>query len=82
MFAEALIIIFGVPSLIVTLGGMVILQGLLLVVLPPGVHDQHRGHRLRQDLATYIPAGWSFALAGVGWLLYCAARYRSQHGSG
>ncbi|MEO7060583.1 MAG: hypothetical protein ABI083_12750 [Lapillicoccus sp.] len=34
-FVEAQIVMFGVPSLIVTLGGMVILQGLLLVVLPP-----------------------------------------------
>lgn len=82
VFAEALIIIFGVPSLIVTLGGMVILQGLLLVVLPPEFTINIGGTDFAKISSTYIPAGWSFALAGVGWLLYCAARYRSHRQRG
>ncbi|MGD9959286.1 sugar ABC transporter permease [Nocardioides sp.] len=82
VFAEALIIIFGVPSLIVTLGGMVILQGLLLVVLPPEFTINIGGSDLAKISSTYLPAGWSFALAGVGWALFCLAGYRSHHRRG
>ena len=35
MVVQGVIVVFGVPSLIVTLGGMIVFQGLLLVVLPP-----------------------------------------------
>ncbi len=82
VFAEALIIIFGVPSLIVTLGGMVILQGLLLVVLPPEFAINIGGTDYAKISSTYIPAGWSYAVVGVGWLLYIAARYRSHRERG
>ncbi|WP_036569606.1 sugar ABC transporter permease [Nocardioides sp. URHA0032] len=80
VLAEALVIIFGVPSLIVTLGGMVILQGLLLVVLPPEFAINIGGTDYAKISSTYVPAGWSFAIAGVGWLLFCVARYRSHRG--
>jgi D-xylose transport system permease protein len=82
VLAEALVIIFGVPSLIVTLGGMVILQGLLLVVLPPEFTINIGGTDFAKVASTSIPEGWSFAIAGVAWLLYCAARYRSHRERG
>ena len=64
VLAEALVIIFGVPSLIVTLGGMVILQGLLLVVLPPEFTINIGGTDYAKISSTYLPAGWSFAARG------------------
>ncbi len=82
VLAEALVIVFGVPSLIVTLGGMVILQGLLLVVLPPEFTINIGGTEYARISSTYIPAGWSFALAGAGWLLFCLARYRHHRARG
>ncbi len=78
VLVEAAVIVFGVPSLIVTLGGMVILQGLLLVVLPPEFTINIGGTDYAKISSTYVPAGWSFALAIVGWLLFCAARYQSH----
>ena len=78
ILAEALIVVFGVPSLIVTLGGMVILQGLLLVVLPPEFTISIGGTDYAKISSTYLSAEWSFALAAVGWLLFCWARYRSH----
>lgn len=82
VLAEALIVIFGVPSLIVTLGGMVILQGLLLVVLPPEFTISIGGTDYAKISSTYLPAEWSFALAAAGWLLFCAARYLGHKARG
>ncbi|WP_418062409.1 sugar ABC transporter permease [Pimelobacter simplex] len=76
--AEVLAIIFGVPSLIVTLGGMVILQGLLLVVLPPEFAINVAGTDYAKISSTYIPSGWSLALGAAGWLIFCATRYRTH----
>lgn len=82
VLAEALIVIFGVPSLIVTLGGMVILQGLLLVVLPPEFTISIGGTEYARISSTYLPAGWSFALGAAGWLLFCVARYLAHRERG
>ncbi|QIG44861.1 inner-membrane translocator [Nocardioides anomalus] len=78
VFVEALVIVFGVPSLIVTLGGMVVLQGLLLVVLPPEFTINVGGTDFAEIASTRIPAGWSLALAAAGWLVFCAVRL-SRH---
>ncbi|MDQ6522079.1 sugar ABC transporter permease [Nocardioides sp. LHD-245] len=75
VLAEVLAVIFGVPSLIVTLGGMVILQGLLLVVLPPEFAINVAGTDYARISSTYIPSGWSLALGAAGWLIFCATRY-------
>lgn len=82
VLAEALIVIFGVPSLIVTLGGMVILQGLLLVVLPPEFTISIGGTEYARISSTYLPAGWGFALAIAGWLLFCVTRYLAHRTRG
>lgn len=82
VLAEALIVIFGVPSLIVTLGGMVILQGLLLVVLPPEFTISIGGTDYAKISSTYLSAAWSFALAGAGWLLFCVTRYLAHRTRG
>jgi D-xylose transport system permease protein len=82
---ESVVVIFGVPSLIVTLGGMVILQGLLLVVLPPEFTVNVGGSDIAKIASTKFSAGVSFALAFVLWGLYCASRFqsfRSRRGSG
>ncbi|WP_436699510.1 sugar ABC transporter permease [Nocardioides sp. BYT-33-1] len=82
VLAEVLAVIFGVPSLIVTLGGMVILQGLLLVVLPPEFAINVAGTDYAKISSTYLPAGWSLALGAAGWLIFCATRYRGHRERG
>ncbi|MBU2663760.1 hypothetical protein KOI35_09595 [Actinoplanes bogorensis] len=71
---EALVITFGVPSLIVTLGGMVILQGLILVVLPPEFTVSVAGTPFAKIASTAIPAGTSYLLAAVATLAFAAYR--------
>jgi D-xylose transport system permease protein len=78
VFIEAQIIIFGIPSLIVTLGGMVILQGLLLVVLPPEFTVSVGGTDFAKITSTHLSTGLSFALAFVGWAVYCLSLVRRQ----
>lgn len=73
-FIEAQVIMFGVPSLIVTLGGMVILQGLILVVLPPEFTISVAGTPFAGIASTAIPAGISYTLAAVATLAFAAYR--------
>ena len=73
-FVEAQVIMFGVPSLIVTLGGMVILQGLLLVVLPEEFTISVAGTPLALLASTTVPAGASYVLAAVGTLAFAGYR--------
>lgn len=75
---EGLITVFGVPSLITTLGGMVILEGALLVVLPPEFQVNVGGTTYAQIASTTIPASISVPVAVVGCLIYAVARWRSQ----
>ncbi len=56
----------GINSLIVTLGGMVILQGLILVVLPPEFTVSVAGTPFAKIASTVVPAGTSYALAAAG----------------
>ncbi|MBX7265807.1 hypothetical protein KIF24_07045 [Micromonospora sp. Llam7] len=74
MFVQAQAVMFGVPSLIVTLGGMVILQGLILVVLPPEFTISVAGTPFATIASTAIPAGTSYALAAVATLAFAAYR--------
>jgi D-xylose transport system permease protein len=78
VLVEALIINFGIPSLIVTLGGMVILQGMLLVVLPPEFAVSVGGTDFAKIASTHLSQAVSFVLAFVGWAAYCVSRLRRQ----
>ncbi|MEV6923789.1 hypothetical protein AB0M46_04650 [Dactylosporangium sp. NPDC051485] len=73
-FVEAQVIMFGIPSLIVTLGGMVILQGLILVVLPPEFTISVAGTPFAKIASSAIPAGASYALAAAGTVAFTAYR--------
>jgi D-xylose transport system permease protein len=75
---EALIINFGVPSLITTLGGMTALLGLLLVVLPEEFSISVGGNPYEQIAATQIPANVSIILAVVASIVYALGRWSSQ----
>lgn len=77
-FVEAMAIIFGIPSLIVTLGGMVVLQGLILVVLPPEFTISVAGTSFGKIASTAIPAGISYLLAAVAALAYTAYRLATR----
>ena len=69
---EALIVVFGVPSLITTLGGMVILEGALLVVLPEAFQVNVGGTMYAELAGAKIPpvVAISMAIVGcIGWTL-------------
>jgi D-xylose transport system permease protein len=71
---EAAVITFGLPSLIVTLGGMVILQGLLLVVLPPEFTVSVAGTAFASIAGTTVPAGTSYLLAAAATVAFAGYR--------
>jgi len=75
---EALLIIFGVPSLITTLGGMTALLGLLLVVLPEEFSVSIGGNPYELIAATQIPSSVSILLAVVASVVYALGRWTSQ----
>jgi D-xylose transport system permease protein len=74
---EALIVVFGVPSLITTLGGMVILEGALLVVLPEAFQVNVGGTPYAALASTKIPAAISVPVAVVACATYAAQRGRT-----
>ena len=76
VLVEAGIVIFGVPSLIVTLGGMVALQGLLLVVLPETFTVSVGGTDYARIANGHLPAGASYLFAFLAWAAYSGARLR------
>ena len=76
VLVEAGIVIFGVPSLIVTLGGMVALQGLLLVVLPETFTVSVGGTDYARIANGHLPAGASYLFALLAWAAYSGARLR------
>jgi len=82
-FLQALIINFGVPSLIVTLGGMAVLQGGLLVALPAEFSISVGGTPIA-DVAGYsIPVAACVPVAAVGLVVYAVERirrYRTRRG--
>jgi D-xylose transport system permease protein len=73
---EGLIIVFGVPSLITTLGFMVILQGFLLIVLPPEFSVSVGGSAYADIAGTSLPPKVSLPIAILGCLIYAVARWR------
>jgi D-xylose transport system permease protein len=75
---EGLITVFGVPSLITTLGGMVILEGALLVALPPEFQVNVGGTTYAKIAGTSIPASISVPVAVAGCAIYAFGRWRSQ----
>ncbi|KAA1399885.1 sugar ABC transporter permease [Aeromicrobium ginsengisoli] len=81
MLVQALIIVFGVPSLIVTLGGMVVFQGLLLVVLPPEFTVNVGGTDYAKIASEHLPTSLSFVLAVLILIAYAGSRWRDIIGS-
>ena len=75
---EGLIIVFGVPSLITTLGGMTALLGLLLVVMPEEFSISLGGNPYEQIAATQIPATVSIGLAIAASAIYAVGRWVTQ----
>jgi D-xylose transport system permease protein len=75
---EGLIINFGVPSLITTLGGMTAMLGLLLVVLPEEFSISIGGNAYEQIAAIQIPSGLSILLAIAASIIYAFSRWSSQ----
>lgn len=82
MAVQGLIVVFGVPSLIVTLGGMVVFQGLLLVVLPPEFTVSVGGTDYAEIARAHISPSLSFLLAFLGWAGYAISRLSRSSGTG
>lgn len=77
MLIQAAIVVFGVPSLIVTLGGMVVFQGLLLVVLPPEFTVSVGGTEYAKIASSHLPTSLSFILAFALWAAFAYTRWRA-----
>jgi D-xylose transport system permease protein len=65
-FVESLFVIYGVPSLIVTLGGMIMLQGGQLIALPPSFQVSLGGTSLAKFAGTNISTTACFVAVAVG----------------
>lgn len=78
MLIQSMIIVFGVPSLIMTLGGMVIFQGLLLVVLPPEFAVNVGGTDFAKIASSHLPMSFTFALAAAVWIAYAVTRWNTR----
>ncbi|TXL61353.1 sugar ABC transporter permease [Aeromicrobium terrae] len=81
MVIQAVIVVFGVPSLIVTLGGMVVFQGLLLVVLPPEFTVSVGGTDYAEIASADVPTTVAYLVAGVVWVGYTISRWIHARGS-
>ena len=82
MFIQAIVVAFGVPSLVVTLGGSIVFQGLLLDVLPPTFAVNVGGTRFADLTTTHISTPIAFAIGGVGWLVYAVTAWRRESAAG
>jgi D-xylose transport system permease protein len=79
-----IISVFGAPSLIVTLGGSLVLSGLLLVILPASQQIPLGSTVLGSYSSDFVPGGvaWALIALGVGafavirWLAYRESRPR------
>jgi D-xylose transport system permease protein len=85
-FVESLFVIYGVPSLIVTLGGMIMLQGGLLIALPPSFQVSLGGTSLAKFAGTDISTTACFIVVLIGAVLLVGLRLwgtlRAQRASG
>lgn len=84
MLVQSSIVVFGVPSLVVTLGGMVVFQGLLLKVLPSTFTVNVGGTTYAKIASTHVPSVAAFILgfAGWAWFSYVSWNRRRDGGAG
>lgn len=82
MLAQAAVVIFGVPSLVVTLGGMVAFQGLLLKVLPSTFTVNVGGTTYAKIASAHVPTVAAFVLGFAGWAAFSWASWRNHRPSG
>jgi D-xylose transport system permease protein len=82
MLIQSAIVVFGVPSLVVTLGGMVVFQGLLLKVLPSTFTVNVGGTTYAKIASTHVPSVVAFVLGFAGWAWFSYATWRSQQQGG
>ncbi len=73
-FIESLFVIYGVPSLIVTLGGMIMLQGALLIALPSSFHVSVGGTSLAKFAGTNLSTTACLIVVAVAVVALAAAK--------
>jgi len=79
--AQGTVVVFGAPSFVVTLGGSLILQGLLLRLLPAGGQINIAETPIAVVAATFIPPVVSWVLGAVtffGWVGFRWNTYRHE----
>jgi D-xylose transport system permease protein len=82
---QGLVVVFGAPSFVVTLGGGLALQGALLFLLPDAGQINLAGTSIGTIADSYIPSPWNWAIAAATSAVYTAMRvtaYRSARGRG
>ncbi len=78
---QAVLVLYGGPSFIVTLAGSLVLQGLLLWLLPSAGQISLANNDLKFIVGAYLTpaAGWILGLLGlVGYAANCAVKYRGR----
>lgn len=73
-FIESLFVIYGVPSLIVTLGGMIMMQGALLIALPSSFHVSVGGTSLAKFAGTNLSTTACLVVAAAAIVVLAAAK--------
>jgi D-xylose transport system permease protein len=82
---QVLVVVFGAPSFVVTLGGGLILQGGLLFLLPDAGQINLAGTSIGRIADSSIASPWDWliaALASVGYAAMRATSYRSSRRRG
>lgn len=82
MLVQSAIVVFGVPSLVVTLGGMVVFQGLLLKVLPSTFTVNVGGTTYAKITSTHVPSAVAFILGFAGWVWFSYASWDGRRRAG
>lgn len=72
---QSLVVVFGAASFIVTLGGSLILTGLLLRILPPIGQFNLSGTTLGRLASTYIETPWAVTLTAAFLVVFAAMRF-------
>ena len=79
--AQALAVVFGAPSFVVTLGGGLILVGLLLFLLPDAGQINLAGTSIGKIADSYIASPWNWLIAALASGVYAVMRATSFRSS-
>jgi D-xylose transport system permease protein len=82
---QAVLVMYGGPSFIVTLAGSLVLQGLLLYLLPSAGQISLANSDLKFIVGAYLTpiAGWVLGILGIiGYAVNCLSKFRARRSHG